>query len=214
MKKIILLGDSIRMGYDKFVRSSLEGSAEVFYPSDNCKFTLYLLRFLRDWTKDGTLPADADAVHWNAGLWDVVELYGDEPLVPPETYAQTLERLHRRLQMHFPKAKLIFATSTSVEEEKYGPDLSRTNRRIEEYNAIARKVLEPLGEEIDDLYAVSLQATAEHRSDMTHFNTDAGRRLMGGAVVHCLCNACDIPFDAVNHGEFSAENYSAKNIGN
>jgi len=214
MKKIILLGDSIRMGYDKFVRSSLEGSAEVFYPSDNCKFTLYLLRFLRDWTKDGTLPADADVVHWNAGLWDVVELYGDGPLVSPEVYAQSLERLHRHLKMHFPKAKLIFATSTSVEEEKYGPDFSRKNKSIEEYNVIARRVLEPLGEEIDDLYSVSRRATAECRSDMTHFNTDAGRLLMGGAVVECLCKACGISPDTVKHGEISAENYSAKNIGN
>ncbi len=214
MKKIVLLGDSIRMGYDKYVRKSMEGSAEVFYPSDNCKFTLYLLRFLRDWTRDGVLPADADVVHWNAGLWDVVELHGDEPLVPPEVYAHSIERLHRHLSMYFPKAKLIFATSTSVEEEKYGPDLSRTNRRIEEYNAIARRVLEPLGEEIDDLYAVSLQATAEHRSDMTHYNTDAGRRLIGGAVVECLCKACHIAPDAVNYGAFSAENYSAKDIGN
>lgn len=44
MKKIVLLGDSIRMGYDKYVRKSLEGSAEVFYPAENCRFTFYLLR--------------------------------------------------------------------------------------------------------------------------------------------------------------------------
>lgn len=213
MKKIVLLGDSIRMGYDKFVRSSLEGSAEIYYPSDNCKFAQYLLRFLRDWTKDGTLPADADAVHWNAGLWDVVQLYGDEPLTPPETYALMLERIHRHLTRYFPGAKLIFATSTSVIEKGYGPDLSRKNQTIEEYNAIARRVLEPLGETVDDLYAVSLTATAECRSDVTHFNTDAGRLLMGGAVVQCLCHACDIPPQAVKYGQFSAENYTKANIG-
>lgn len=213
MKKIVLLGDSIRMGYDKYVRKSLEGSAEVFYPPENCRFTFYLLRTLREWMKNGILPADADVVHWNAGLWDMAVMYDDGPLVPPEVYRQTLERIHRRLQIHFPKAKLIFATSTAVQEEKYGPDFKRTNKSIEEYNAIARSVLEPLGEEIDDLYAVSLQATEAHHSDLTHYNTDAGRLLLGGAVVECLCDACDIPLDAVNYGAFSSENYSAENIG-
>ena len=84
MKKIVLLGDSIRMGYDKYVRKSLEGSAEVFYPAENCRFTFYLLRTLRDWVKNGDLPTDADVVHWNAGLWDMAVLYDDGPLVPPE----------------------------------------------------------------------------------------------------------------------------------
>ena len=32
MKKIVLIGDSIRMGYDKYVKMALEGVAEVYYP--------------------------------------------------------------------------------------------------------------------------------------------------------------------------------------
>jgi hypothetical protein len=32
MKKIVLLGDSIRMGYDSFVQEKLAGRAEVFLP--------------------------------------------------------------------------------------------------------------------------------------------------------------------------------------
>ena len=39
MKKIILLGDSIRMGYDKYTKMALEGVAEVFSPEENCRFT-------------------------------------------------------------------------------------------------------------------------------------------------------------------------------
>ena len=35
MKKIVLFGDSIRMGYDKYVREALEGTAEVYYPEEN-----------------------------------------------------------------------------------------------------------------------------------------------------------------------------------
>ena len=214
MRKIVLLGDSIRMGYDKFVKESLGDEAEVFYPKDNCKFAKYSIRFLRDWTRDGTLPGDADVVHWNVGLWDVVQLFDGESLVSPEEYARDLERLYRHLVHYFPKAKLIFATSTSVVEEKYAANFFRKNARIEEYNAVARSVLEPLGVEINDLYAVSRSAGEEHRSDMTHYNTDAGRQLIGGAVVACLCRACGISSGAVRCGAFSAEAYTAENIGN
>ena len=38
MKKVVLLGDSIRMNYCKYVKSKLEGIAEVYYPDDNCRF--------------------------------------------------------------------------------------------------------------------------------------------------------------------------------
>ena len=44
VKKIILIGDSIRIGYDKYVKDALKDKAEVFYPSENCRFAQYVLR--------------------------------------------------------------------------------------------------------------------------------------------------------------------------
>ena len=49
MKKILLIGDSIRMGYDKYVKEALDGVAEVYYPKENCKMAVYVLRFLQEW---------------------------------------------------------------------------------------------------------------------------------------------------------------------
>ena len=40
MKKVLLLGDSIRMGYDKYVTEQLAGEAEVLFPSENCRFAV------------------------------------------------------------------------------------------------------------------------------------------------------------------------------
>ena len=51
MKKILLLGDSIRMGYDKYVRESLDGVAEVYYDDENSRFAAYILRYLQGWCK-------------------------------------------------------------------------------------------------------------------------------------------------------------------
>ena len=44
MERIFLLGDSVRMGYDRAVRDHFAGRAEVYYPRDNCRFAAYLLR--------------------------------------------------------------------------------------------------------------------------------------------------------------------------
>jgi hypothetical protein len=108
MKKVILLGDSIRMGYDKYVKDALAGVAEVYYPEENCKFAQYLLRFVHDWKATGKWPTDADIVHWNAGLWDVLELYGEEPMTGEAQYAEMIARIDRQLRRLFPKAKIIF----------------------------------------------------------------------------------------------------------
>ena len=77
MKKVVLIGDSIRMGYDKYVKEALKNSAEVYYPGENCRFAEYVLRYAHEWKKAGAWGDDVDLVHWNAGLWDVLELFGD-----------------------------------------------------------------------------------------------------------------------------------------
>ena len=40
MKKILLLGDSIRLGYDNYVKESLKNVAEVYLPEENCAYTV------------------------------------------------------------------------------------------------------------------------------------------------------------------------------
>ena len=75
MKKIVLIGDSIRMGYDKYVKEALADVAEVYYPEENCRFAEYTLRFAHEWKSRGKWPDDIDLVHWTVGLWDVCEIF-------------------------------------------------------------------------------------------------------------------------------------------
>ena len=82
MKKIMLIGDSIRMGYDKYVAMALEGSAEVYYPKENCRFSPYVLRNLHAWLDKSGFGEDTDCLHWNVGLWDCLNLFDDGPTVP------------------------------------------------------------------------------------------------------------------------------------
>ena len=192
MKKIVLIGDSIRLGYDKFIRDAFDGIAEVYSPEENCRFAEYVLRYASEWKISGGWPDDIDVVHYNAGLWDVLRLFDDEPLTPIDAYANFIARVDKRLRMLFPKAKIIFATNTAVVEEGYSGTFKRFNHEIRAYNNVALDALKQSDTEINDLYAVTENLPKECLSDMTHFNTEAGVRAVGGKVLSVLCNALGI----------------------
>ncbi len=193
MKTIILIGDSIRMGYDQYVRERLDGVADVIFPNENGRFSLYVLRYLNLWKERLNWPDDVDLIHWNAGLWDVGRYVYDEPLTPLAFYVDNLRRIHKRLQVLWPKAHLIFATTTPVDEARMNPKaVSRFNSEIEAYNTAAVAMLRGLGEDIDDLYATMSAAPLECHSDGTHFYTDQGTEIIGQAVLRSVCGPLGI----------------------
>ena len=72
MKKVVLLGDSIRLiGYGKRVEELLGDQCTVWQPEDNCRFSKYTLRMLFDEQQN---IKDADVIHWNNGLWDACDI--------------------------------------------------------------------------------------------------------------------------------------------
>ena len=192
MKKIVLIGDSIRMGYDKYVRDAMQDIAQVLYPSDNCRFVSYVLRYAHVWQQEGYWGEDADAVHWNAGLWDVVELYGDAPLSPIAYYEDMVLRIHNRLRRLFPQAKIVFATSTPVDESANCPTFARHNEIIRAYNAAAVRVLSKTDAIINDLYGLAEAFPTEYRSDSVHFYTPEATARLGGQVLSVLCDCLSI----------------------
>ena len=193
MKKVVLLGDSIRLGYEKYVKDSLEGVAEVYSPEDNCRFTFYLMRYLRSLVGPDGLPQDADVVLWNAGLWDVARLVGDDlTLTPPDTYGVMIKRLDNYIRTLFPKAKIVFSTNTNVQEELYKGNLYRRNSDIKQFNAIAIEALKDTDTLINDLYELTENIPDECRSDMTHFNTEQGVKVIGGKVLAVICKVLSI----------------------
>ena len=118
MKKILLFGDSIELGYQGYIKETFNGIAEVYAAKGNCQFSAYMLRWVNIWKKEENWPDDIDLIHWNVGLWDVLRILGDDTHTPIEMYGETLKRLYSRLKILFPKAKQVFATSTAVIEEK------------------------------------------------------------------------------------------------
>ena len=213
MKKIVLLGDSIRMGYDKYIKESLESSAEVFYPEENCRFAEYILRYAHEWKNNGKWGDNVDLVHWNAGLWDALELFGDEPLTSLSYYGEAIARIDRRLRMLFPNAKMVFATSTCVKEEWGRSTFMRHNATVQQYNSEALRVLSSTDTVINDLYSLTASFPDEYRSDWVHFYTPAATEVIGGRVLSVICPLLDISPDEINIENFNPENYSKDNIG-
>ena len=144
MKKVVLIGDSIRMiGYGGPVTERLSPELEVWQPDDNCRFAQYTLRGMWDW-QDGM--RDADIIHWNNGLWDICHLFGDGEFTPIDEYVSTMLRIARILKS---RAKtVIFATTTPVRPE----NPHNKNEVIEAYNAALVPRLLEMGIVINDLY--------------------------------------------------------------
>ena len=201
------------MGYDKYVKEALDGEAEVYYPDENCRFAEYVLRYAHEWKENLNWPTDADLVHWNAGLWDALELFGDEPLTTIDYYEHALKRIDKRLRFLFPKAKIVFATSTAVVEEMANPEFFRHNEVIKKYNEAALRALADTDTVINDLWPITESAPKSYHSDWVHYYTDEGTELIGGKVLSVICSELGITADKVNIKDFTPEKYSKSNIG-
>lgn len=214
MKKIVLLGDSIRLGYEAYVREALSGVAEFYSPNENCRFAQYFFRYVHEWKAIGNWPDDVDIVHWNTGLWDALRLLGDEPLTPTPFYADTIARIDRRLRRLFPGAKMIFATSTSVNEAGFaGLNHERRNAEIAERNEAAIRALADTDTVINDLYTLSLSLPEGAHSDATHFNNAEGCRYMGSFVTCALAKELGIDPATLPKVDAKAQSIAADILG-
>lgn len=191
MKNVLLIGDSIRAGYDKAVKNTLANKANVYIPKDSGRFASYVLRYLHEY-KSLLGEEQVDVIHWNAGLWDCLRLFGEEPHTPLEIYAYYIERICIRIKKLFPDAKVIFATSTSVQSERMSPDFKRYNEEIEAYNEAAVKVVSKYGFLVNDLYASSIALPEEAHSDPVHYYTPIGTEVFTQQVLSYLLPALGI----------------------
>lgn len=191
MKNVLLIGDSIRVGYDKAVKATLEGKANVYFPEDNCRFASYLLRYIHEY-KSLIENGDVDVLHWNAGLWDCLRLFEEEPHTPIDVYAYYIDRICMRIKKCFPNTKVIFATSTKVQSEKMPEGFKRYNEDIEKYNEVAVEIVKKHGFLVNDLYAVSATLPDEAHSDAVHYYTPIGTEIFTGKVLSCIAPLLDI----------------------
>lgn len=180
MKKVVLLGDSIRLiGYGKKVPEMLGDDYTVFQSEDNCRFVKYTLRCLFDWRED---IKDADIIHWNNGLWDIsTGLFDDgKPFTEEDEYVENMLRVATELLKITPN--VIFATTTPVHPEyPYN-----SNEVICRYNEVIVPKLRAMGIKINDLHSVVAANIPEYICEDQIHLSEAGAQVCAEQVVKMI----------------------------
>ena len=185
MKRVILVGDSIRMGYQETVRQVLEGQAEVCTPEQNGGNTAKVLDNLDEWV----IASNPDIVHVNCGLHDLKKEFGAaENAIPLADYEANVRQIVERIGART-RAVVVWALTTPVNEKWHHDNkpFDRFEADVDAYNAAARRVTTDLGVPVDDLFQVAMDAGRDGilRPDGVHF-TDEGSEILGKAVAECV----------------------------
>ena len=168
---VLIMGNSISIGYTQYVRKALGRRADVCRVPVNCAETRKMLKNHKLWLGDG----DWDVIHFNWGLHDLKRLTPEGKLdksrkagnlVPVEEYKENLEKIIQILKKT--EATLIFATTTIVPPEAAGRIVG--DELI--YNAAAMEVLRNHPEVIIDDQYTAMKNFPEGRrelKDVHHF---------------------------------------------
>ena len=178
MKKVVLLGDSIRLiGYGQRTAELLGSDYSVWQPEDNCRFAAYTLRMLFEYKAQ---LEGADVIHFNCGLWDMCDLFGDGPFTPLEVYVEQMVRIAKILKTYAPV--VIFATTTPPSPKMWGHNLDR----VRAYNAAAMAALEPLGILFDDLFTPVAEDIDRMISEDYLHASPYGVEILANRVADCI----------------------------
>ena len=190
MKKVILLGDSIRMGYQDYVKEMLENEYDVIYNDwDNGRFAAYTLWQCNQLLKE---HPDAELVHWNNGYWDMhQEAPMTEELSPVPEYQHFLRRIIKLCRDN--NVKIIFAATTPVDEAGVAEDVTGThsliaynNDSVRKYNAAALEVMEAEKITVNDLYALCAARDDLYKCEDHLHLTEEGYRACAAQIADCI----------------------------
>ncbi|GAB3925814.1 SGNH/GDSL hydrolase family protein [Larkinella terrae] len=188
LPRVLILGDSISVGYTPVVKQLLEGKAVVSRPAENCQGTKLGVQRIDQWI--GSEPWTV--IHFNFGLHDlkhvdpVTGINSNKPDDPHQSdlkqYEANLKIIVERLKVT--GAKLIFATSTPYPDLPEGP--YRKAEDVLKYNEVARKIMKKNKIRINDLYSAVLPelATLQLPSNV-HFKPE-GNRFLGQKVTDVI----------------------------
>ena len=194
--RVLLLGDSISIGYTLHVQNLMKDDAVVLRPmskgkrAENCAGTTNGVKHIDRWLKiDG---GNWDVIHFNFGLHDLKRVMPDsgansnDPAHPrqaePAQYEKNLREIVGKLKKT--GARLIFATTTPVPEGGVKP-----HRDVEDaarYNDIARTVASENGIAVNDLYGRILPHLKKFQKPVNvHFSKE-GSQFLADQVVKAV----------------------------
>lgn len=178
LPRVLLIGDSISIGYTLPVRELLKGKANVHRIPVNGGPTIRGLEQIEQWIGTGKWTL----IHFNWGLHDLRTDAEGKHQVPLEDYQRNLRQLVERLNKT--GARLMWASTTPVPDAKLNPP--RRNSDVVAYNMAARRIMEEKGIPTDDLYGFALPKLASiQRPANVHF-TEEGSRVLAERVAEAI----------------------------
>ena len=180
--KILIIGDSISIGYTPFVKEALSSRCDVFHNPGNAQHTGTGLENISKWIGNN----DWDIIQFNWGLWDLCYRNPDSKnqgnrdkingkiTFSIEEYKSNLDSIIKILKTKT-SAKLVFVTTTYVPENEEG----RFKKDALRYNKAAKEVMKKNDIPINDIYAKSI---AIHKkfglgSDDVHYTSEGYEEL-------------------------------------
>jgi acyl-CoA thioesterase-1 len=181
LPRVLLIGDSISIGYTLPVREKLQGEANVHRPPMNCGPTSRGVKHLDEWLGDGNW----DVIHFNFGLHDLKFMEDGERQVPLDEYEDNLEQIVARLTQT--GAELVWASTTPVPDPVGGPP--RKSEDVVRYNAVAEAIMHEHSVVIDNLYEFALpQLKVIQKPENVHF-TASGSEVLARQVAESIRQA-------------------------
>lgn len=173
LPRVLLIGDSITMGYTQPLRDRLKTKANVQHPTENCGPSPRIVEHLDQYL--GSKPWDV--VQINCGIHDLTHMNsnrkatspkdGGKVQVPLDEYRSNLEKIVVRLQKT--GAKLIWCTTTPL----HNPPAFRLMDDVDRYNAVAKEVMQKHGVQINDINQQVLKAgKSMWAKDGVHFSPE------------------------------------------
>lgn len=164
LPNILIIGDSISIGYTPFVRELLKNKATVLRPMlengkpENCSGTTKGVENIDRWIGE----TNWNIIHFNFGLHDIKHVdpvTGENSTNPKNPQQAPLKQYKQNIEIIVAKlkvtgAKLIFATTTPYPNETTGP-LRKPGMPVK-YNQTAIKIMNKNNIMINDLYAFML----------------------------------------------------------
>jgi lysophospholipase L1-like esterase/dienelactone hydrolase len=186
LPKVVLIGDSIRLGYAPVVAQRLAGMATVISPAPNGGDSSNVLRNLEEWV----IREKPDVVHFNAGLHDLkLSKQTGKHQVEIDAYEANLRGIISHLRKNT-DAALLFANTTPILDDRHAKrkaDFDRLEADVERYNAVAQAVMKEAQVPVHDLHGLVQKGGADNwiGPDGTHYVPEGYQRL-GEAVADAV----------------------------
>ncbi len=184
LPRVVLVGDSIRMGYAPIVAKLLDGKAIVVSAKPNGEDSGNVLRNLDEWV----IKEKPAVVHLNAGLHDL-KLTDKGYQVPLADYEKNLKAILDRIRKET-KAIVVFGTTTPIIDKLHAQrkaGFDRFEADVQKYNVAAVSVMKQARVPIDDLHTLVETRGREKvmAPDGTHY-TQEGYEILAAAVTDSI----------------------------